>query len=134
MKATTQDWIDFAKTDLRSCENNLHDDFVTNIVAFHSQQTVEKAFKALLEEMEISVPKVHNLSRLYAIVENFFSDKIEIAELEALDSVYTSSRYPGDIGLLATGKPTLKESSELYECAKKIFNIVLQTIENINNC
>jgi len=23
MKATTQQWLDFAKTDLRSCENNL---------------------------------------------------------------------------------------------------------------
>ncbi len=45
MKATTQQWLDFAKTDLRSCENNLHDDFVTNIVVFHSQQIVEKSLK-----------------------------------------------------------------------------------------
>ena len=31
MKATTQQWLDFAKTDLRSCENNLSDEYVTNI-------------------------------------------------------------------------------------------------------
>lgn len=60
MKAITKQWLDLAKTDLRSCENNMHDDLVTNIVAFHSQQEVEKAFKSLLEEKEIAVSKVHN--------------------------------------------------------------------------
>jgi len=129
MKATTVQWLDFAKTDLRSCENNLNDDYVTNIVAFHSQQAVEKAFKALLEEKEIPVPRVHNLTRLHSLVELFLIEPIELFELDALDSVYTSSRYPGDIGLLATGKPSLIESIKLYESAKKIFGILLQTIE-----
>ena len=49
MKASTRQWLEFAQTDLRSCENNLHDEFVTNVVAFHAQQAVEKAFKALIE-------------------------------------------------------------------------------------
>jgi HEPN domain-containing protein len=128
MKATTQQWLDFAKTDLRSCENNLYDEFVTNIVAFHSQQIVEKAFKALLEEKEIPVPRVHNLTRLYTFVEPFLIEKIDEFELDALDNVYTSSRYPSDIGMVATGKPTLTESNELYQIAKKIFEIIVQTI------
>ena len=38
MKTSTQQWLELAQSDLRSCENNLHDNFVTNIVAFHSQQ------------------------------------------------------------------------------------------------
>ena len=42
MKASTLHWLELAQADLRSCENNLHDDFVTNIVAFHSQQATEK--------------------------------------------------------------------------------------------
>ena len=129
MKASTQQWIDFAKTDLRSCENNLHDSFVTNIVAFHAQQAVEKAFKAILEEKEVAVPRVHNLTRLYFLVERFLTEPIDLLELDALDSVYTSSRYPGDIGVIATGKPTQNESKELYESAKKLFNIILKTIE-----
>jgi HEPN domain-containing protein len=128
MKAVTKQWLDFAKTDLRSCENNMHDDFVTNIVAFHSQQAVEKSFKALLEEKEIPVPRVHNLIRLHALAEQFLIGPIYLSELDELDSVYTSSRYPSDIGLLATGKPTISESRELYECAKKIFEIILQSI------
>jgi HEPN domain-containing protein len=41
MKAITLQWLEYAKADLKSCENNINDDFLTNIVAFHSQQTVE---------------------------------------------------------------------------------------------
>ena len=37
MKDTTQQWLNFAETDLRTCEKLLEDDFLTNIVAFHSQ-------------------------------------------------------------------------------------------------
>jgi HEPN domain-containing protein len=130
MKPTTQQWLDFAQTDLRSCENNLHDSFVTNVVAFHAQQTVEKAFKALIEEKELAIPKVHNLTRLHAAIESFLIRPIDLHELDALDNIYTSSRYPGDIGMVATGKPTQAESKELYESANKIYKIILQTIEN----
>jgi len=66
---------------------------------------------------------------LYSLLETFIKEPIDISELEALDSVYTSSRYPSDIGMISTGKPTLTESKELYDIAKKIFEIVLQTIE-----
>ncbi len=128
MKAITQEWIDYAKTDLKCCINNLEDDFVTNIAAFHSQQTVEKAFKALLEEKGIPVPRVHNLARLHSILEIHLLEPIDLTELEALDEVYTSSRYPGDLGMIASGKPTLNESKELFEIAKKIFEIILKSI------
>ena len=97
MKTTTKQWLDFAKTDLRCCENNLQDSFVTNIVSFHSQQAVEKAFKALLEENEIPVPRVHNLIRLHAFVEQFLILPIDLSDLDALDSIYLNSRYPADI-------------------------------------
>jgi len=133
MKATTQQCLDFAKTDLRSCENNLSDSYVTNVVAFHSQQAVEKAFKALLEEKEIPVQRVQNLIRLHSYTEHFLIEAIDPLELDALDSVYTSSRYPGDLGLTATGKPTPSESKELYTSAKKIFEVILRTIEHVNS-
>ena len=128
MKITTQDWFNYAKTDLRSCENNLHDDFVTNVVAFHAQQTVEKSFKALIEEKGLTIPRVHSLQRLYDIVKQFIDNVIDIKQLALLDSVYTSSRYPGNVGILSTGKPTIQEANELYESAKNIYEIVLKTI------
>lgn len=118
MKTSTLQWIELAQADLRSCENNLHDDFVTNIIAFHSQQAVEKAFKALLEENGIAIPKVHNLTRLHSLSEQFLIDPIDLSELDALDNVYTNSRYPIDIGIMAGGKPTLAESREFMKLRK----------------
>ena len=133
MKASTRQWLEFAQTDLRSCENNLNDEFVTNVVAFHAQQTVEKAFKALIDEKGIRMSRIHNLTRLFALTESFIISPIDETELEMLDNVYTSSRYPDEIGLLSTGKPTMKESKELYEIARRIYEILLQSIELENN-
>lgn len=130
MKASTKQWLEFAQTDLRSCENNLSDEFVTNVVAFHAQQAVEKAFKALIEEKGIRMSRIHNLTRLYALTESFLISQIDETELDMLDNVYTSSRYPGEIGLLSTGKPSIKESSELYTIAQRIYNILLLSIES----
>lgn len=132
MKASTRQWLEFAQTDLRSCENNLNDDFVTNVVAFHAQQAVEKAFKALIEEKGIRMSRIHSLTRLYALTEPFLISPINETELEMLDNVYTSSRYPGEIGLLSTGKPTMKESKELYDIARRIFDILFQSIGSEN--
>jgi len=47
----------------------------------------------------------------------------------ALDSVYTSSRYPSDIGMIATGKPTRQDAWALYESAKKIFEAITKPID-----
>ncbi len=74
MKASTKQWLEFAQTDLRSCENNLSDEFVTNVVAFHAQQAVERAFKALIEEKGIRMSPIHNLTRLYALTQSIKSE------------------------------------------------------------
>lgn len=100
MKATTQQWLDFARTDLHSCINNINDDFVTNLI------------------------------RLYSFAVQFLIEPLILLELDALDDVYTSSRYPGDIGMMASGKPSLTESKELFESAKRVFGIIVRSIES----
>jgi HEPN domain-containing protein len=57
MKASTKQWLEFAQTDLRSCENNLNDEFVTNVVAFHAQQAVEKHLKHSLKKRGFACPE-----------------------------------------------------------------------------
>ncbi|HEY6954896.1 MAG TPA: HEPN domain-containing protein [Flavisolibacter sp.] len=128
MKPSTQQWLEFAKADLVNCERILEDEFLTTILAFHSQQVVEKCFKALINEKNIDIPRIHSLVRLYQLVEGFLENQIEIRELMALDSVYTSSRYPSDIGMIATGKPTRQDALSLYESAKKIFESITELI------
>lgn len=129
MKASTQQWLDFAKADLLNCDRILDDEFLAAIVAFHSHQAVEKCFKALIEEKNLTISRIHSLIRLYNIIESFLEQPFEIRDLLSLDSVYTSSRYPIDIGMIATGKPTQQEAREFYESAKKIFDVITKLID-----
>lgn len=129
MKASTQQWLDFAKADLLNCDRILDDEFLAAIVAFHSHQAVEKCFKALIEEKNLTIPRIHSLIRLYNIIESFLEQPFEIRDLLSLDSIYTSSRYPIDIGMIATGKPTQQEAKEFYESAKKIFDEITKLID-----
>jgi HEPN domain-containing protein len=47
----------------------------------------------------------------------------------ALDSVYTSSRYPSDIGMIESGKPSQQDAREFYESAKNIFDSIIKLID-----
>ncbi len=130
MKAITQQWLEFAQADLKSCENNLKDEFLTNIVAFHSQQTVEKCFKAIIDENSLKLERVHNLFKLHAKIEAYISFDIDIEKLELLDKIYTSSRYPSEMGLMPLGKPNFKEVTEMFEFAKYIYSKTLELLGN----
>jgi HEPN domain-containing protein len=130
MKVITRQWLEYAQTDLKASENNLNDEFVTNIVAFHAQQAVEKAFKALIAETDIEIPRVHNLIRLFSIIEDIQEIEFDYKLLETLDSVYTSSRYPLDFGILSTGKPSIAEAAELYFGAIRIYEEVIKVVNS----
>ena len=53
MKATTAEWIARAADDLKAAEGLIAQPELTNIVAFHAQQAVEKALKAAIEEQDL---------------------------------------------------------------------------------
>src|SRR5437879_445067 len=65
MKRMTREWIRKAEDDYRgagklaSGRDRLHDQ-----VCFHCQQCAEKYLKALLEELNLSIPKTHDLEDL----------------------------------------------------------------------
>ena len=130
MKAITQNWLNYAKADLLNCEHIIKDVFLTNIVAFHSQQTVEKCFKAIIEENGIRLKRIHNLVKLYEITEKYINFTVDEYHLVILDRIYTSSRYPGDTGLLPDGNPNIQEAQKMYEFAKQIYD---NTIKMFND-
>ena len=121
MKAITQSWLNYAEIDIQTCKKLLDDEFLTNSVAFHAQQTVEKCFKAIFEENELKVLRIHNLMRLYDKISRFIDYTVDEDLLEKTDTVYTETRYPGDIGMLPEGKPSMDEAKELYKFADYIF-------------
>ncbi len=130
MKVITQQWLEYANADLKSCENNITDNFLTNIVAFHSQQTVEKCFKAIIEENSLKLERVHNLFKLHSIIETYITYEIDLEKIELLDKVYTSSRYPSELGLLPFGKPNTEQVTDMYKFAKYLYEKTIKMIDN----
>ena len=120
MKAITKEWHDYAKADLKCCEKIIEDPSLTNIVAFHSQQAVEKCFKAIFEENGLAFQRIHSLNKLYMTIIDYISFDVDLEKLELLDEIYTSSRYPTETGILPNGKPDMEDTMEMYDFAKYI--------------
>jgi HEPN domain-containing protein len=102
---------------------------LTNIVAFHCQQAIEKTFKAVLEEYD-EVPRIHNLVRLYNLVRNRLNLTVDELVLREISDTYIDARYPGELGLLPYGKPTLKDAERFYDIAKIVYDNVEQQISD----
>lgn len=123
MRPFTKEWIKAALDDLLTIEEIINNHHLTHIVAFHSQQCIEKLMKALMEEKEIDTPKIHKLTKLQKFIHSDL-DELDEKVLNTLDQLYIESRYPGELGLLPNGKPTLKDAQEFYDFAQKLFDDV----------
>ncbi|GAB4399289.1 MAG: HEPN domain-containing protein [Anaerolineales bacterium] len=121
MKSSTHEWLAHAKEDLQAAEVLLQAANLTNLAAFHAQQAVEKTLKAVLEENNHNLVRTHSLMRLYGIVRSLISITIDENLLDQLDSVYTETRYPGAVGLLPYGKPTIVQSQQFLRFAQNLF-------------
>ena len=84
--------------------------------------------KAILEEYEIDYPKIHKLVKLKTLVPVELKD-IDEDMLFILDDLYIESRYPGELGLLPNGKPTLEDAKEFYQFAQQLFNQICVILE-----
>ena len=121
MKPTTHEWLTRAADDLAAAQLLLSRLDLTNVVAFHAQQAVEKALKAVIEELDLGFVRTHSLTRLYELVRPHYPVIGDMDMLDRLDAVYIEARYPGDMGLLPTGKPTSDEATDLFGFANDIF-------------
>jgi len=123
----SKEWIKASTSDLRTISRIIDDEYLTHIVAFHSQQSIEKSLKAYLEFKNKKVPKVHKLQTLFDIVEIEFI--INENTLQLLDKLYIDSRYPGDMGLLPYGNPTIEDAQEFYKFAQDIFEKISKILK-----
>ena len=121
MKKLTEEWLRYAEKDLLTVEKIINEEYLTNIIAFHSQQCIEKAFKALIFEITGEIPKIHNLIRLYGTVRNHIQLSFDMEVFKQINETYIDTRYPSDIGLLPEGMPSLEKARTFYKTAKEIF-------------
>lgn len=125
MKQTTKDWLTAAEDDLLAAKKLNGEERLTNVVAFHCQQCLEKCFKAIIEEQGNPSVKSHDLVRLYLLA-NFQLAENEINLLEIINEVYIDARYPGELGLLPHGKPTVPEVENFITFCDKILSRVIE--------
>jgi HEPN domain-containing protein len=94
---------------------------LTNIVAFHCQQAIEKYFKAFILENDKPIMKIHNLLTLYGTIKEIIDFKFDEDLLSTVNDIYLESRYPGEIGLLDDGSmPTTEQAHQFFAFAKEI--------------
>ncbi len=98
------EWLKSAKDDLDTAIEILSISHLSNIVAFHSQQCIEKSFKAVIEKYSKESVKSHNLEKLYNKILKYINIEIDENMLEIINELYIDSRYPGEFGLLPDGK------------------------------
>jgi HEPN domain-containing protein len=124
VKFLSSEWIKAAGDDLLAVKEMMHNPELTNLAAFHAQQCVEKSFKAVLEEKDAEIPRIHGLIRLYELAGVYLDIKADLDMLKTLDQLYIDSRYPGITGLLPEGKPALDEALSFYKFAENIYSSV----------
>lgn len=128
MKPVTQAWLIKAGEDLEAIRTLRENPQLTGVVAFHAQQCVEKCLKAVAEERVGTLPRVHDLRRLWGVVANQFSQALDIDLLRELTDIYTDCRYPGDLGLLPSGKPTEQDAARFEQFADYVYSAVLSML------
>lgn len=127
MKDGTKSWMAFADRDLVAAKSLLENEYIANVVLFHCQQCIEKCLKAILEEHEIQVPRIHSVVRLFGIIiENIqLTFKIDEDALNLVDDIYIDTRYPSGLGLLPSGFPSKQEAAEVLKIAENIYDNAL---------
>jgi len=129
MKRQVEDWIQLADKDMYAAEILLKNEYLlTNIVAFHCQQTIEKYLKAFLIEKDIPVIKTHDLIKLNGMIKEIKDLGIDEKKLIIINEVYIESRYPGELGLLPDGMPSEEQAKEFVVYAKEVKTIIMKEL------
>jgi len=129
MKESTLNWLKFAQSDLETIKEIIHNEDLTHVTAFHSQQCIEKSFKAIIEEYQLSEHiRTHNLLTLYKLTSQVVNFKVNEDLLELVNKLYIDSRYPGEIGLLSYGKPKITDAKKFYKLAREIYDNVYKKL------
>jgi len=122
-------WFLKADNDLLNIENNLDNTSIpTDTICFHSQQAIEKYFKAFLIYRDKEIIKTHDLIELMNCIKDSIPELLEYSdELENITGYAVDVRYVDNYYL-----PSLNESVKSYETAKKIKKIIISKI-NFND-
>ena len=128
MKKEVEDWLIFAERDIAAAELVIENQHLTGIAAFHCQQAIEKCLKAYLINNDFPLLRTHDLLKLYAQIRKQVDLELNEDTLVMISQVYLDSRYPGDIGLLPDGLPSVDLAQGFLEFAKEVKAVITKLL------
>lgn len=91
-----QRWLTYGESDLEVAALSPTGKTLPETLAFHAQQTGEKAIKAVLVSRGVDPPRTHNLQSVLALLpDDIISDRV-VSAADILSPYAVASRYPGD--------------------------------------
>jgi len=133
MKKKVENWISRALTDLKTAKKLIEDEELTTSTVFHCQQCVEKCLKAMIENLDVPVLKSHNLPNLLGKIDEFYDFEIDKDMLSQINDVYIDSRYPGELGIIPEGRPSLEKARSYIKFADGVYKKT-QAVLKQNQC
>jgi len=128
MKSETSLWISYADENLASAKVLL-ESCLYNPSLQNAQQAIEKYIKAYCIENGLKLQKTHNiLSLVESLKEHSQSLSITEDEIDLIDSIYLSSKYP-----FGSVLPDFEPDSDICKKCIEIANLVEEDIKNIFN-
>lgn len=123
----SRNWLEKARRDLLVIDRTSAGDGVPwDMVCFHAQQAVEKAFKACLIADAIDPPRTHDLLKLLDLLENagvdFRSTRITC---ETLGNFAVQTRYPGDATEISEtqGRWAAEKAHEIVAAVRELLGL-----------
>ena len=119
MKKLTEEWVDKSEEDFRVIQREYHTEPPEfSAVCFHSQQCIEKYFKAVLQENNIFIARTHDLDILLESVKEIIPELADLKlELVEISSFAVEIRYPGTVA-------TKEEAEKAILLAEKVRQII----------
>ncbi len=113
-------WMQYADVDMQFARFGLSQRELHKTAAYHAQQAIEKAMKAMCVMKQVGFDKTHDLARLLNTVESLDPDFAEKwRHLSRVTQYAIIARYPVDILEYAISPPEAVELAEQFMKAVK---------------
>ena len=120
-----KEWIEKAERDIKSAKILKEHECGNDVVAFHSQQAVEKLLKAYLIFNGEGIVSGHSLIYLCKMSEKHNNDfKKYIKDCGFVNQYYIETRYPADNPLIVSDY----EAEECIKIAEEIYRAVISKL------
>jgi len=119
------EWMRRARSDLALANLIEVEEISPEILAFHAQQAVEKALKALLVQRQVDFPRTHNIGMLFILcAESGYEVEDYLREADKLSDYAVAARYPGEMTEVSR-----EEAKITADVANKIFDWAKNQVE-----